>query len=92
MTGTFYEVVEPERLVYYCAAHHNEQGEPGVENVHTITLVEADGKTTMTLHSAVLSIAPEIAFVLESGGMEEGWNSSLDKLDETIERAAAAAA
>jgi uncharacterized protein YndB with AHSA1/START domain len=90
MKGTFYDVVEPERLVFYCSAHEDEQGTPAVENIHTITFAEQDGQTTMTLHTAVISIAPEIAFVLD-GDMERGWNSSLDKLTETLARASAAA-
>jgi uncharacterized protein YndB with AHSA1/START domain len=90
MKGTFLDVVEPERLAFRCVAHENEQGEPGVDVVHTITLIEQDGKTTLTLHSAVLSILPEIAFALD-GDMERGWNSSLDKLGETLARASSMA-
>jgi uncharacterized protein YndB with AHSA1/START domain len=78
MTGTFIEVVEPEKLVFTTKALENEEGVAPLENINTITFEDVNGKTRLTVHAAVTKATPEMAFALN--GMDEGWKQSLDKL------------
>ena len=82
LDGTFHEIVEPEKLVFTITGFKDENGVPKIENYNTITFVEKDGKTEMTLHVIVKQIAPELEFAL--AGMMEGWSQSLDKLIELV--------
>jgi len=78
MGGEFNEVVPPERLVFTSTALENERGEPGLQNLNTLTFEDLNGKTRMTLHVEVLVATEAVAPAL--AGMETGWNQSLDKL------------
>ncbi|MDQ6436193.1 SRPBCC domain-containing protein [Mesorhizobium sp. LHD-90] len=77
LSGTYQEIVPPERLVF---SHRwlNEEGEHEHETVVTITLREQDGKTLLTLHQAF--------FLSEASrdGHREGWNETLDNLAEYL--------
>jgi uncharacterized protein YndB with AHSA1/START domain len=85
-TGVFREIVEPERLVFTNVALGKE-GNPVLEGLTTVTFVEHDGKTKLTLHSLQTSA---VGFVAEAEpkleGMEEGWRQSLDRLGEYVTR------
>jgi uncharacterized protein YndB with AHSA1/START domain len=81
MTGTFDEVVAPERLVFTSGALADD-GKPLFE-VRTTVLFENDGgKTRLTLRATVImqtdAAAPYLA------GMNEGWSQSLDRLAERV--------
>jgi uncharacterized protein YndB with AHSA1/START domain len=78
MTGTFREVVAPERLVFACYALQDEAGNPRLEVVNTVTFAERAGKTTLTLHAVVVKAEPGTETAL--AGMEAGWSQSLDRL------------
>jgi|SRR5579871_1193497 len=80
MTGTFQEIVEPEKIVFSSNAIMD--GKPILEHLTTVTLEERDSKTTMTVHVKVTKTTPEAAGPLS--GMEMGWNQQLDKLVEFI--------
>ena len=80
MTGSVKEVVVPERLVFTSNAIVN--GKIILENLCTMTLEDADGKTKMTLHVVVTRAEPEAAGPLS--GMEAGWTQSIDKLGELL--------
>ena len=84
-TGVFREIVPPERLVYtdsfadekgnvVSATEYGLGEEFPAETLVTVTLVERDGKTTMTVRHAGLP----------AGKMKDmtgdGWNESFDKL------------
>lgn len=77
LSGTYKEIVPPERLVF---SHRwlNEKGEHEHETVVTITLREQDGKTLLTLHQAF--------FLSEASrdGHFEGWTETLDNLAEYL--------
>lgn len=88
--GVFREIVPPERLVYTdCftdaegnvvpASYYGIPGDFPAEMVVTVTLVEQDGKTIMTLvHSGMPND--------ESGANAGlGWNQSFDKLAAVVE-------
>ena len=79
MSGTFEEVVEPEKLVFTSQAVMN--GQPILENRATVVFEEtSDGKTKLTVTVVVTKATPEAAGPLS--GMEMGWNQQLDKLVE----------
>ena len=74
MTGTFREVVPPERLAFIGVAM-----EGLFESLTTVTFEDVKGKTRVTVKAVVLKAAPEAAPAL--AGMEEGWSQSLERLD-----------
>jgi len=82
MKGVFREVVEPERLVFVATAMEDENGNPRLENLNTVTFDEYNGITEQTLRVVVLRSGPEVAQAL--AGMSAGWNQSLDKFTEFV--------
>jgi uncharacterized protein YndB with AHSA1/START domain len=82
MKGVFREIVEPERLVFTTTAIEDEQGNPGLENLNTVTFAEHNGKTKLTLHVVVIKATPGAAAAL--AGMEQGWTQTLDRLDDLV--------
>jgi len=78
MGGVFHEIVKPERLVFTSSAFEDEEGNPQLEVLNTVTFAELGGKTKLTLQAVVVKSAPAVAAAL--AGMEEGWRQSLDKL------------
>lgn len=81
MTGTFLEIVEPERLVFIASAL-DEKGEPLFEVLNTVTFADIGGKTKMTLHASVSKVRPEA--VRHLAGMEQGWTESLERLMDEV--------
>ncbi len=78
MKGVFHEIVEPERLVFTSSAVEGKGDTTLLETINTVTFAELDGKTRLTLHAVVVKSTPEAAWML--AGMDEGWNTSLDRL------------
>lgn len=85
MKAVFHEIVEPERLVFTSRAIEDDEGNPLLETLNTVTFAEHEGKTRITMEANVLVATPEAADALE--GMEEGWIQTLDKLAEYLESA-----
>jgi uncharacterized protein YndB with AHSA1/START domain len=83
MTGTFHEIAEPERLVFTSAVD-DPNGTRLLEMLNTVTFVERDGKTTLTLHARVVKSTPQAAVMLS--GMEAGWSQSLVRLADLVAR------
>ncbi len=81
MDGEFHEIVEPERLVFTSAAL-DKNGKRLFEVLNTVTFTEENGKTKLSLHAAVSNITAEGRPYLD--GMNEGWNQSIDRLDELV--------
>jgi uncharacterized protein YndB with AHSA1/START domain len=79
MGGNFEEIEEPYRLVLTTTALNAETGTPYLKVLNIVTFTEHNGRTTMTLHAAVLEALPDAAFAL--GGMETGWTQSLERLN-----------
>jgi uncharacterized protein YndB with AHSA1/START domain len=77
MTGTFREVVRPERLVFTAEAL-DQNGTAVLEVLNTVTFKEKNGKTTLTLQARVTKVIGEGISYLE--GMEAGWTQSLERL------------
>lgn len=79
MGGVYREIVRPERLV--ATEKFDEAWYPG-EAIDTITLVEEDGKTTLT--TTVLFESKEARDVALQSDMERGVAESYDVLDELL--------
>lgn len=75
--GMYSEVAPPERLVFSTNAFDRE-GKSLLEGVTSVTFVEQNGKTKLTLETHVVAKVPYAAQML--AGMEIGWNQSLDCL------------
>lgn len=80
ITGTFEVVDAPQRLVFTTRGLRGEDGQPNLEVRTTATFSEAASGTTVTLLFDVLTATDVAADAL--GGMREGWNQSLDRLEE----------
>lgn len=78
MTGTFQEVVEPERIVFTTTAI-DAAGNVLLEGLTRVTFEDHGGKTKMTLFARAVGKVPQAEAML--GGMEEGWTGSIDRLE-----------
>jgi uncharacterized protein YndB with AHSA1/START domain len=79
MTGTFREVVEPERLVFSSAALDGE-GRPLFEMETTVSLAEdGRGRTAVTVELRLLTTTPAAAPYL--AGAKAGWTQQLERLE-----------
>ena len=81
MGGEFREVVAPERLVFSCGAL-DEKGKLLFEFLHTVTFVERNGKTKLTIQSRVTKTTAEANQYI--GGYEMGMTLSLERLAELL--------
>lgn len=86
MKGTFREIKAPERLVFTSSAFHDENGNPQLEVLNTVTFEEYNGKTRMSLHAEVIKSTPAVAGAI--AGMEQGWTQSIEKLAAQVEKMA----
>ncbi len=86
MKGEFLEITPPERLVFTNIATDTD-GKHLLEGETTVILSESNGKTTLTLQTHAVGLAPIAPQML--AGMEAGWNQSIDKLAELFLRSAA---
>ncbi len=77
MTGSFQEIVKPERLVFTAEAL-DQHGTAVLEVLNRVTFVEKNGKTTLTLQAQVTRVTGEGLDYRE--GMEAGWTQSLERL------------
>ncbi|MGA7712571.1 MAG: SRPBCC domain-containing protein [Rhizomicrobium sp.] len=84
MDGRYEEVVAPERLVFKSGAL-DKNGKTIFTVLTTVTFAETGGKTTLTMHARVVEIFDVIA-ERHLGGMNEGWNQSLDRLGVFVEK------
>jgi uncharacterized protein YndB with AHSA1/START domain len=77
MTGTFHEIIEPERLVFTAVAVDG-KGKALLEALTTVTFVEQSGMTRLTVQASAVGLVDLAARMLE--GMEQGWTQSLERL------------
>jgi uncharacterized protein YndB with AHSA1/START domain len=83
MKGIFHEVTPPERLVFSNIATDND-GKHLLEGETTVTFVEKNDQTTLTLNTRAVGLVPIAPQML--AGMEAGWTQSIDKLQDFVAR------
>jgi uncharacterized protein YndB with AHSA1/START domain len=83
MTGSFREILEPERLVFTAVAE-DQAGKPLLEALTTVTFAEHAGKTTLTVRASAVGLAPVAPQML--AGMEAGWTQGLQRLEDYLAR------
>lgn len=81
MTGVIHEIDPPARLVFTAYAE-NSVGAQLLESLSTVTFDDIGGKTRLTVHAVGKALVPMAAQML--GGMEMGWQQSLEKLSAAI--------
>jgi uncharacterized protein YndB with AHSA1/START domain len=81
MDGEFHEIVKPGKLVFTSAAL-DKHGNRLFEILNTVIFSDENEKTKITLHAAVSNITEEGKQYLD--GMNEGWNQSIDRLNELV--------
>jgi uncharacterized protein YndB with AHSA1/START domain len=84
MKGIFEEIKEPEKLVFNSVAIEDKEGNPLMEVLTTVTFENAEGKTKLTVKAEVTRTSPEAEQAIS--GMDEGWNQSLDRLEELVSK------
>ncbi len=84
MGGEFHEVVAPEKLVTTTGAL-DARGNLMFEFRHTLTLLEQEGRTKLTMRSRLMKvIAPDAPKYI--GGFEAGMTQSLERLADVVEK------
>jgi uncharacterized protein YndB with AHSA1/START domain len=79
--GTYTEFDPPTKLIASATAA-GPDGTPALDSVTTVTLVDHDGKTEMTVHEKASALTPEAGPML--AGMEVGLLQTLRKLDDVV--------
>ena len=82
--GEYKEVDRPKKLVFINNAviAENGVGTPVLEGITTVTFEEQGDKTKLTIHAILTKIAPGMEAAYK--GMNQGWNESIDKLEELL--------
>ena len=83
MSGTFREVVPPERLVFDAVAE-DMAGKPLLEAHTVVTFEDENGRTRLTVKAHAVGIADVAPQML--AGMEAGWTQSLARLADILRR------
>jgi len=81
MDGTVHEIIEPAKIIFSSNALDT-AGNRLFEVLNTVTFNEEDGKTKLTIHAVVSELTDEGKSY--TNGMIEGWNQSIDRLDELV--------
>ncbi len=83
-TGTYREIVPPERIVYAATTADDNPCGGGLppRSLVTITFAAEGGKTKLTIHAQLQSNADREAAI--AGGFSMGWNDSLDRLADLL--------
>lgn len=84
MRGEFREIAPPERLVFTSYPVDGE-GRPLIDGLTTVTFIERDGATEMTLHTRAIGLAPVAVAMI--AGMAAGWGQSIERLAGLVESA-----
>jgi len=79
--GVYREIVDRERIVV-ASTILDPDGSPVLESSHTVELAEAGTGTAVTVTARAVALVPEAVAML--GGMQAGWNQSLQCLDDVF--------
>jgi uncharacterized protein YndB with AHSA1/START domain len=78
MNGMFKEIIKPEKIVFISGALDG-HGNQIFEVLNTVTFVNENGKTKLTLHAVVDDVSDVAIPYID--GMNQGWNQSIDRLE-----------
>jgi uncharacterized protein YndB with AHSA1/START domain len=83
-TGTYREIVPPEKIVYAATTADDNPCGGGLppRSLVTISFEALGDKTRITIHAALQTTADREAAI--AGGFSMGWNDSLDRLAELL--------
>jgi uncharacterized protein YndB with AHSA1/START domain len=81
MSGSFREIVAPERIVFTSFAE-DEDGNALIDCLNTVTFEAQGNKTKLTIHARAIALV-EIGKQMIAG-MEMGWTQSIDKLEALV--------
>ena len=81
--GVFTKIVAPELIVFH-NIKEDDNGKAELEVINTVTFTEEDGKTKMLFNARVIMSTPEACQSVD--GMNNGWNQSIDRFAETLDR------
>jgi uncharacterized protein YndB with AHSA1/START domain len=83
-TGTYREIVPPERIVYAATTADDNPCGAGLppRSIVTLTFDAIGGRTKLTVHAQLQSRADRDAAI--AGGFSTGWNDSFDRLAELL--------
>ncbi len=85
LDARYSEVTVPERLAFEGTALDSD-GRPALRTWTSISFVEEEGRTRVTVRARAEGLTPESKFMI--GGMGAGWNQSLQRLDDHLTGAA----
>ena len=83
VSGLFREIKEPERLVFI-TRKEDAEGKMELEIENTVSFLEEGEKTRILFKAVILNTTPEGAEACK--GMSMGWNQSLDRLAESLDK------
>lgn len=84
ITGKFYKVDEPGKVVFSTCGFLQPDGSNGIENMTTVLFEDAGpGQTKLLIHIAVIKAAASLTEAIQ--GMDKGWGESVDKMVEHAE-------
>ena len=87
MEGRFYEVIEPDRIVFLSAVPLPGEGEQNrLETLNTVTFADNSGKTVVTVRCQV--VARSNGAPTGIAEIERGWLQTLDRLEAYAENLA----
>jgi uncharacterized protein YndB with AHSA1/START domain len=84
MTGIFWEVVVPDRIVFTTTVV-DANGSHVLEGYNVVTFAERGRKTVMTLQAKAVGFVAIAEQMLK--GMEAGWTQSIDRLEQFVAHA-----
>ncbi|RAJ08443.1 uncharacterized protein YndB with AHSA1/START domain [Chitinophaga skermanii] len=83
-TGRVHHIHPPQNLVFSLAAFDDEQGDPQLVNLISLSLQPGGHTTNMTINIDVIKAAPIVRKV--SMEMSMGWEQSIEKLTAWLKR------
>lgn len=80
-TGIYREISPPDKLVFSLVSHFDDNGNPQVEMLNTLTFKKENGKTKMVM---VIEEVKTISGIVPLKGLDFAWGQSFDKMAEAL--------
>ena len=82
ISGVFTKIVASELIVFH-NIKEGDDGEAQLEAENSVQFLEEDGKTKMVLRAVVIRSTPDACQSI--GGMNMGWNQSIDRFAQNLQ-------